>query len=80
VIVVPALFGAPSPAAAPAAAEDEGPAFSSSYVVAKGDTLWSISLRYSVQVELLAARNGLSIGSVIREGTSLRVPILEAKP
>jgi len=80
VIVVPALLDAPAPEAVRPVAEDEGPAFSSTYVVAKGDTLWGISLRFSVQVELLAARNGLNIGSVIREGTSLRVPILETKP
>jgi membrane-bound lytic murein transglycosylase D len=80
VIVVPALFDVPPPSSKPAEAEDEGPAFDSTYVVAKGDTLWSLSLKYSVQVELLAARNGLSVGGVIREGTSLRVPILVAKP
>jgi membrane-bound lytic murein transglycosylase D len=49
-------------------------------VVAKGDTLWSISLRYEVQPELLAERNGLSLSSVIREGRSLRVPILKTTP
>jgi membrane-bound lytic murein transglycosylase D len=79
VIVVPSLFD-PAPEPAEPKAVDEIPAFESSYVVAKGDTLWGLSLKYSVPVELLASRNGLSIGSVIREGTSLRVPILVAKP
>lgn len=51
--------------------------FTGSYSVAKGDTLWSISLRYGVQPEVLAERNGLRIESVLREGTSLLVPILE---
>ena len=79
VIVVPAFKDAPPPD------ENEGqagaaPDFSSSYVVAKGDTLWSISLRYGVQPELLAERNGLELGSVIREGMALRVPILKATP
>lgn len=78
VIVVPALRDAPPPE--PEAAAGEAPAFSSSYVVAKGDTLWSISLRYEVQPELLAERNGLGLSSVIREGMSLRVPILKATP
>ena len=47
--------------AAPRAGSGRGdaPDFSSSYIVAKGDTLWSISLRYEVQPELLAERNGL---------------------
>jgi len=79
VIVVPALKDTPPPAPEPAAA-GEAPDFSSSCVVAKGDTLWSLSLRYGVQPELLAERNGLTISSVIREGTSLRVPILRTTP
>jgi membrane-bound lytic murein transglycosylase D len=78
VIVVPALMD--SPPAEPEAAANDAPAFSSSYVVAKGDTLWSISLRYEVQPELLAERNGLGLSSVIREGMSLRVPILKSTP
>jgi membrane-bound lytic murein transglycosylase D len=78
VIVVPALKDAPPPE--PEAEAGEAPEFTGSYVVAKGDTLWSISLRYEVQPELLAERNGLSLSSVIREGRSLRVPILKATP
>jgi membrane-bound lytic murein transglycosylase D len=79
VLVVPAFTDAPPPD------ESEGqagaaPDFSSSYSVAKGDTLWNISLRYGVQPELLAERNGLELGSVIREGMALRVPILKATP
>lgn len=79
VIVVPALKDAPPPAPESAAA-GEAPEFASSCVVARGDTLWSLSLRYGVQPELLAERNGLTISSVIREGTSLRVPILRTTP
>lgn len=78
VIVVPALKDAPPPE--PEAAAGEAPAFVSSYVVAKGDTLWSISLRYEVQPESLAERNGLTLANVIREGMVLRVPILKSTP
>jgi membrane-bound lytic murein transglycosylase D len=78
VIVVPALKDAPPPE--PEVSAGEAPAFSSSYVVAKGDTLWSISLRYEVHPELLAERNGLNLSSVIREGMTLRVPILKPTP
>jgi membrane-bound lytic murein transglycosylase D len=75
-IVVPLLKdGAPQPERAAAEAGDEAPDFSGSYVVAKGDTLWGLSLRFEVQPELLAERNGLTLSSVIREGTTLRVPI-----
>jgi membrane-bound lytic murein transglycosylase D len=74
VIVVPALKDAPPPESE----TDYGkvPAFAGTCVVAKGDTLWSLSLRYGVQPELLAERNNLGLSSVIREGMSLRVPIL----
>ncbi len=51
--------------------------FAGSYAVAKGDTLWSISLRYGVPPELLAERNGLSLSSILREGSVLKVPINE---
>ena len=82
VIVVPALKGAPPPEPESSSGAPSGaaPDFSSSCIVAKGDTLWSISLRYEVQPELLAERNGLELTSVIREGMSLRVPILKSTP
>jgi len=56
---------------------DDTLSYSGSYIVIKGDTLWSISLRYGVQPEVLAARNGMNLSSVLREGMSLVVPILE---
>ncbi len=51
--------------------------FASSYIVKKGDTLWQLSLGYNVQPEILAERNGLTLASILREGMSLVVPILE---
>jgi len=62
---------------APAASPGEILDFSASYVVAKGDTLWSISLRFGVQPETLAETNGLDISSIIREGMTLNVPRME---
>ncbi len=56
---------------------DDQLSFTGRYVVTKGDTLWSISLRYGVQPETLADRNGMGLDSVLREGLSLLVPILE---
>ncbi len=78
VLVVPALKDAPPPE--PEKTADDAPAFTSSCVVAKGDTLWSLSLRYEVQPELIAERNGLTLASVIHEGMTLRVPILKGTP
>jgi membrane-bound lytic murein transglycosylase D len=76
VIVVPALKEAGPMPSAPKPA-DSRLDFSGSYTVSRGDTLWSISLRYSVQPELLADKNGLSLSSVIHEGMKLRVPIVK---
>jgi membrane-bound lytic murein transglycosylase D len=76
VVVVPALKDAPPPE--PEAATGDVPDFVGTYIVAKGDTLWSISLRYEVQPELLAERNGLGLSSVIHEGMNLRVPMLKS--
>ena len=78
VIVVPAFKDAPLPEKEEDAGQE--PAFASSYVVIKGDTLWSLSLRYDVKPELLAERNSLSLASVLREGMALRVPILRSTP
>jgi len=58
-------------------ASSERLSFTGSYAVVKGDTLWSISLRYGVQPEVLAEKNGMSLSGVLREGLSLIVPILE---
>lgn len=55
---------------------DPGTPFGGAYVVQKGDSLWSISLKYGIQPELLAERNGLSLSAIIREGQSLKVPII----
>ncbi|MBN1519584.1 MAG: LysM peptidoglycan-binding domain-containing protein [Spirochaetales bacterium] len=59
------------------ASGDDQLVFGGRYTVRPGDTLWSISLVYGVQPETLAERNGLTLTSVLREGISLNVPILE---
>jgi membrane-bound lytic murein transglycosylase D len=74
-LVIPALKDKKpySPPASPA----ETLIFSDTYSVVRGDTLWSISLRYGIQPEVLAERNGLEISSIIREGMELKVPKME---
>jgi membrane-bound lytic murein transglycosylase D len=49
--------------------------FSGSYLVKRGDTLWSIALAYDVQVETLAEKNNIEVNSVLSLGKALRVPI-----
>lgn len=50
--------------------------FSGTYLVKKGDTLWSIALAHEIQVETLAERNNLEVSAVLSLGKQLRVPIL----
>lgn len=76
-ILIPAFKEAPPyEPAAPKPAAGPVPAFGGSYVVKKGDTLWSISLRYGVAPETLAEKNGLALAAIIREGMKLSVPIM----
>lgn len=44
------------------------------YMVQSGDTLWTISLRYGVSVEALAAANRLTLTSILPLGKALLVP------
>lgn len=50
--------------------------FSNSHVIQSGDTLWSLSRKYSVPVELLAQKNNLRVNSVLKLGNVLKVPML----
>jgi len=75
-IVIPA-FKDKKPYAAPELPQGDELTFAGRYVIAKGDTFWSISLKYGVQPEVLAAKNGMSLSSILHEGLSLVVPILE---
>ncbi len=49
--------------------------FKGRYKIKKGDTLWSIALKFNVPVEILAEKNGLSVNSILSLGKSLKVPI-----
>lgn len=50
--------------------------FSGQYIIKKGDTLWSIALKYNIQVEMLAEKNNMNINAVLSLGKTLKVPIL----
>lgn len=51
--------------------------FNGTYKVTQKDTLWSISLKYNVQVEELASENNMQINDVLRIGTVIKVPIIQ---
>ncbi len=50
--------------------------FSGRHTIQSGDTLWSLALKYSVSVEVLAEKNNLTVNSILKLGNTLKVPIL----
>jgi membrane-bound lytic murein transglycosylase D len=49
--------------------------FSGTYLVKKGDTLWSIALAFNIQVETLADKNNIDVNAPLSLGKALHVPI-----
>ena len=49
------------------------PAPKKTHVVAKGETLWSISQRYKVSIPSIRSANGIS-GDILQPGDTLRIP------
>ena len=47
------------------------------YIVQRGDTLWSLSIRYGVDPQILAEENNMELNQILREGRTLKVPIIE---
>jgi len=71
-VIIPA-FGDISPPSRPVVTH----VFNGTHVVARGDTLWSLGRRYGVDPEALAEANGMALNEILREGRTLRVPIIE---
>ena len=59
-----------------AAVSGERP-FTGTYVVKKGDTLWSLALAYGIDPLELAGANNMELNHILPEGKSLKVPIME---
>jgi membrane-bound lytic murein transglycosylase D len=55
---------------------DESLSFDGTHLVKKGETLWSISLAYEVDPEILAEANNMNLNDTLREGRSLKTPIM----
>jgi membrane-bound lytic murein transglycosylase D len=51
--------------------------FDGKHVVVKGDTLWSLAIRYGTDPETLAEANDMGLNAILREGRALKVPIIE---
>jgi membrane-bound lytic murein transglycosylase D len=54
-----------------------GGAFSGTHLVAKGDTLWSLSIQYQVDPQVLAQENNMELNQILSIGKVLKVPIIE---
>jgi membrane-bound lytic murein transglycosylase D len=51
--------------------------FTGTYPVKRGETLWSIALAYNIDPETLAQANNMDLNGILREGRSLKVPIID---
>jgi membrane-bound lytic murein transglycosylase D len=47
------------------------------HVVQKGETFWSLSRKYGVDLQTLAEANELRLSDILHEGRTLRVPIIK---
>ena len=47
------------------------------HIVKKGETLWSLGLRYGIDPQILAEENNMELNHILREGKVLKVPIIE---
>ena len=46
------------------------------HIVKKGDTLWSLGIKYGVDPQVLAEENNMALNQILREGKTLKVPII----
>jgi membrane-bound lytic murein transglycosylase D len=51
-------------------------AFNGIHLVKSGETLWSLSRSYGVDLQDLAEANNMTINQILREGRTLKVPII----
>jgi membrane-bound lytic murein transglycosylase D len=59
------------------ASKDAASRFDGRHVVVKGDTLWSLARMYGTDPQALAEANDMDFNAILREGRTLKVPILE---
>jgi membrane-bound lytic murein transglycosylase D len=76
-IIVPAFGNAPSPQNTPQnTAVTAPPNYTDTHIVQKGETFWSLGRKYGVDPQALAEANGLKLTDILREGRTIRVPII----
>ena len=57
-------------------AQNQGGAFGGIHLIAKGDTLWSLAIRYQVDPQVLAEENNMDMNQILSIGKALKVPII----
>jgi membrane-bound lytic murein transglycosylase D len=51
--------------------------FNGQYVVQRGDTLWSLGIKYGIDPQILAEENNMQLNQILREGRTLKVPVIQ---
>lgn len=51
--------------------------FAGRHIVKRGETLWSVAIRYGLEPPVLARENGMELDHILPEGKLLKVPIIE---
>jgi membrane-bound lytic murein transglycosylase D len=76
-VIIPILGD--MPAALPPRTVPSSPqgAYLGTHIVSKGDTLWSLAIRYRVDPQELARENNMEMNSILSIGKTLKVPIIE---
>jgi len=87
VVIIPAFkdvsppTGAPPPTGAASTPAQGGASrggdFKGTHLVSKGDTLWSLAIRYHVDPQVLASENNMELNQILSIGKALKVPIIE---
>ena len=77
---VSAVRFSPTRPGTPAAAELVAPPAPTTYVVAKGDNLWSIAKKTGVTVKQLTAANKISTDTPLKLGQKLTIPVAKTTP
>jgi membrane-bound lytic murein transglycosylase D len=78
-VIIPAFKEtAPYTGATGASARGQGSGeFKETHLVSKGDTLWSLAIRYHVDPQVLAGENNMELNQILSIGKVLKVPIIE---
>jgi membrane-bound lytic murein transglycosylase D len=77
VVLIPA-FKETAPYTGAAGTQGQGSGgFKGTHLISKGDTLWSLAIRYQVDPQVLASENNMDLNQILSIGKTLKVPIIE---